>query len=171
MLFKPKYCCNCSEKIERAEWRLWTSRRFCQLCETEFKPYDLLPRAVVVAGLVFVLFGLGSYFRSQNMNAASARISASSIRSTQKLKPAQNRSVSTEDSNSRPSASGSETNSDEPIKQINEQPKQEKASSDETVYYCGALTKKGTPCTRRVKKKGFCWQHARSSQIGPTRFQ
>jgi hypothetical protein len=32
-------------------------------------------------------------------------------------------------------------------------------SSTEAVYYCGALTKKGTPCTRRVKSPGRCWQH------------
>ena len=169
MLFKPKYCCNCGEKIERAEWRLWTSRRFCPLCETEFKSYDLLPRAVVVAGLVFVLFGLGSYFRGQDMNVP-ARLSTVSTRSTQKVKPAPARSVSMEDSSSQSSPFGSGAGSEEPIKQINEQPKKEKDTSDETVFYCGALTKKGTPCTRRVKKKGFCWQHARSPQIAPARF-
>lgn len=28
------------------------------------------------------------------------------------------------------------------------------------VYYCNALTKKGTPCKHRVKKAGDrCWQH------------
>ncbi len=31
--------------------------------------------------------------------------------------------------------------------------------SPEEVYLCGAPTKKGTACTRRVKIKGFCWQH------------
>jgi len=30
----------------------------------------------------------------------------------------------------------------------------------EAVYYCGAQTKKGTPCSRRVKGGGRCWQHA-----------
>jgi len=30
----------------------------------------------------------------------------------------------------------------------------------EPVYYCGAATKKGTPCSRRVKRPGErCWQH------------
>jgi hypothetical protein len=55
--------------------------------------------------------------------------------------------------------------------QINEQPHPEKRTSDEPVFYCGAITKKGTPCTRRVKTKGtFCWQHAKSGQIAPARF-
>ena len=31
----------------------------------------------------------------------------------------------------------------------------------EAVYFCGAATKKGTPCSRRVKRPGErCWQHA-----------
>jgi hypothetical protein len=29
----------------------------------------------------------------------------------------------------------------------------------EPVYFCGAETKKGTPCSRRVKGGGRCWQH------------
>ena len=32
-------------------------------------------------------------------------------------------------------------------------------AASETVYFCGAQTKKGTPCTRRVKGGGRCWQH------------
>lgn len=34
------------------------------------------------------------------------------------------------------------------------------ASQGKQVYYCGALTKKGTPCKHRVKHQGDrCWQH------------
>jgi hypothetical protein len=29
----------------------------------------------------------------------------------------------------------------------------------EKVYFCGAQTKKGTLCSRRVKNGGRCWQH------------
>jgi hypothetical protein len=31
--------------------------------------------------------------------------------------------------------------------------------SAETVSICGAMTKKGTPCQRRVHGTGRCWQH------------
>ncbi|HEY2866891.1 MAG TPA: hypothetical protein VGJ02_07355 [Pyrinomonadaceae bacterium] len=35
-----------------------------------------------------------------------------------------------------------------------------KVTEVDAVYYCGAATKKGTPCTRRVKRAGErCWQH------------
>jgi hypothetical protein len=30
---------------------------------------------------------------------------------------------------------------------------------DEQVYICGARTKKGTPCSRRVHGPVRCWQH------------
>ena len=30
---------------------------------------------------------------------------------------------------------------------------------EEKVYTCGARTKKGKPCSRRVKEPGRCWQH------------
>jgi hypothetical protein len=33
------------------------------------------------------------------------------------------------------------------------------ASSTEEVYTCGARTKKGTPCSRRVHGPVRCWQH------------
>jgi hypothetical protein len=29
----------------------------------------------------------------------------------------------------------------------------------EVVSICGARTKKGTPCSRRVRGEGRCWQH------------
>ena len=33
------------------------------------------------------------------------------------------------------------------------------ASSTEEIYTCGARTKKGTPCSRRVHGPVRCWQH------------
>ena len=33
------------------------------------------------------------------------------------------------------------------------------AAADEAKYYCGAETKKGTPCSRKVKGNVRCYQH------------
>jgi hypothetical protein len=166
MLYRPNYCCNCGEKIERVDWRLWTSRRFCPLCETEYKPYDLLPRVIVVVGVAFVLFGIGSFFRSSNPEH---QVSTMSARPSQNLKPAALRALD-EKANALPALETVRNGTGEGESQINEQPKKEKRTSDETVLYCGATTRKGSPCTRRVKKQGFCWQHAKASQIAPARF-
>jgi hypothetical protein len=37
----------------------------------------------------------------------------------------------------------------------------------EVVYVCGARTKKGTPCSRRVRGPGRCWQHRGMPAILP----
>jgi hypothetical protein len=37
----------------------------------------------------------------------------------------------------------------------------------EVVYVCGARTKKGTPCQRRVRGPGRCWQHRGRNAILP----
>lgn len=37
----------------------------------------------------------------------------------------------------------------------------------EDVYVCGARTKKGTPCQRRVRAPGRCWQHRGMQAILP----
>ena len=176
MLYRPKYCCSCGEKIEREEWRLWTSRRFCALCETEQKPYDLLPRAIVGLAVIVSLFGIAGYFRGSDANPTQ-QVARRSEGSTQKLKPASLASISSSNSvpalgaNSGPQGNPVDPDQDGSSSQISEQPKKERAPSDETAFFCGVLTKKGTPCTRRVKKKGtFCWQHVRTAAIAPTRF-
>jgi hypothetical protein len=38
---------------------------------------------------------------------------------------------------------------------------------DEVIYICGARTKKGTPCQRRVRAPGRCWQHRGMPAILP----
>ena len=170
MFYRPAFCCNCGEKIQREEWRLWTSRRFCALCETEHKGIDLIPRAVVLIGLVLTVFAFGSYFRRPGVPAEDPQL-VRSARPLANLKPAPlspDANGSATDPNSKAVASNSALPGNQ---QISEQPKRERTTSEEPVYYCGALTKKGTPCTRRVKIKGsLCWQHAKSGQVAPARF-
>lgn len=50
-----------------------------------------------------------------------------------------------------------------------EQPNSRKTASDEPVYFCGAMTKKGKPCSRRVKSNQRCWQHAGQPSALPAR--
>lgn len=170
MFYRPAFCCNCGEKIQREEWRLWTSRRFCALCETEHKGIDLIPRAVVLIGLVLTVFGLGSYFRRASVPVDDPQL-VRSVRPSANLKPAplsSDPNGSATDPYSKAIVSNSALPGNE---QISEQPKRERTTSEESVYYCGAITKKGTPCTRRVKTKGsFCWQHAKSGKVAPARF-
>ena len=47
-----------------ADWGIFTSRRFCPVCETEFKGQDLIPRVIVGLGILTGALGVGSYMKS-----------------------------------------------------------------------------------------------------------
>lgn len=172
MMFRPKYCCNCGEKIEREEWRFWTSRRFCALCSTEYRHIDLFPIIFVGLGAFLTLLGLGTYFGStRNDGVEKAQVQTNVAK---QLKPATLYSgTSANTSVQIQTSSSGNSNIDLPktsAPQNIEQPTRKPNTSEVAVFYCGAVTKKGTPCTRRVKSKGYCWQHAKTGQIAPTRF-
>jgi hypothetical protein len=166
MFFKPNFCCGCGEKIQRAEWGILTSRRFCDVCAIENQGHEWLPRAVVLSAVLIGLFGFGSYLRNPGPVSPAALKQADHLRaapvSETALKPAPrelspgSRAVGT----GAMAGTGQETSlgvdTPEPTK---EQPRLESIASDEPVHFCGAMTKKGKPCSRRVKTKGRCWQH------------
>lgn len=153
MFFRPKFCANCGEKIERVEWGPLTSRRFCPVCESEFKGQDLIPRAIVGIGILTGVFGVGSYLKSgaaaenrlaklQQPVAAAPGVAASNVSSD----------------------TAKATNSGPQPKTVAALPTAAQASKTkpemrEPQYFCGAETKKGTPCSRRVKGNVRCYQH------------
>lgn len=163
MFYKPSYCCNCGDKIERAEWRLLDSRRFCQLCETEHKAGDIAQRAVVGIGLVLGLFGFSVIAwpeKPVESKLNNATVAPRSLKSSPEKKVDTASVVEV-----KPETIGSENTSSvsgldgQTALQRKEQTPGAVASSDAGIFYCGAPTKKGTPCSRRVKTKGRCWQH------------
>lgn len=151
MSYKPNFCCQCGEKIERVDWLL-KSRRFCELCATDYGIYDKIPWILVIAFGVFGVFGVGTYMLTpeKTLNLSQNNL----IGSVQNAnKDETNRNISTvqppEPKFVNPIAIPPAQNS-----------KAKPAQIEEAVYYCGAATKKGTPCSRRVKGGGRCWQHA-----------
>ena len=62
MLFRPSFCCNCGERIERAEWSIRDSRRFCDLCSTDFTVQEILPKLIIGLAVAVVAVGLVNYF-------------------------------------------------------------------------------------------------------------
>jgi len=47
------------------------------------------------------------------------------------------------------------------------QPTQPATTVEEKTYICGARTKKGTPCSRRVRGPVRCWQHKGAQAMLP----
>lgn len=160
MLYQPRYCCHCGEKIERVEWFPWTSRRFCEVCETELKAYDWLPRILVGFGVLLSIFGLGSYLKSGNSDAPVAvRQTTSEAPKPSQISPNQ-KTVSQLAANTGMQQPAPASVNIQPVPQTpRAQKSQTEAAPVEAVYFCGAQTKKGTPCSRRVKGGGRCWQH------------
>ena len=171
MFYKPKFCCDCGEKIERVDWRLWNSRRFCELCETQQKAHELLPRVIVGLGFLGGVFGFGSYLQQGSHVPSTTQTAANGIKASKKNVISEvNRKVAVSESNivtgANSEISGQGETKIEPSgerrfsnSETGKQLENKKNSSDEPVYFCGAATKKGTPCSRRVRVKGRCWQH------------
>lgn len=164
MLYKPSYCCNCGDKIERAEWRLWDSRRFCQLCETEYKAGDIAQRATVVIGLVLGIFGFSAIVwpekavqpKMENAATLQRTLKSAPVQKTDNLPPTEEKNATVQSKG----VSNADLTEVPAYQERKEQNREADVSSDTAIYYCGAPTKKGTPCSRRVKTKGRCWQHA-----------
>lgn len=164
MYFRPNYCANCGEKIERTDWGILTSRRFCPVCESEYKGTDLIPRVIVGLGLLIGLFGIGSYLRS-GPEMPKGRASADQPRQLANLSHRVGNQARPEEPGTNIAAADVKAQTLPPV---------EKRSSDiavsppasvarppvvESKYFCGAETKKGTPCSRRVKGNVRCFQH------------
>ncbi|HQZ83441.1 MAG TPA: hypothetical protein PLR83_09485 [Pyrinomonadaceae bacterium] len=154
IVFRPKFCVNCGEKIVRDEWHFWTSGRFCELCETEFKGRETGRRAAVVLAV------LG--------------IAAFSFAFVAPEKPIGTKLIAASTSTAGPKALVSRVEpqklpANQAKEQVTEQPTPETVSpsekkpavvvASEPIYMCGAETKKGTACTRKVKGNVRCWQH------------
>ncbi|MGI8787392.1 MAG: hypothetical protein ACR2HG_06495 [Pyrinomonadaceae bacterium] len=167
MSYRPKYCCQCGETIERIDWKPWTSRRFCELCETEFGIYDWLSRGLFGIGLLLGLFGIGIYLQKPERQISvapkqfAAAPTAKSDGGNQKIAPQSSTSnnipAQTENVVSQ---TKTETPPDLKIKPVEIPP-------SEKIYFCGATTKKGTMCSRRVKGGGRCWQHIGQTAMLP----
>lgn len=177
MFYRPKFCCNCGEKIERTDWRLWTSRRFCGFCEVEQMPYDLTIKSVACIIVVFGVFSVANtwFFRSPSGGKSisepqvvtqPARLAGSVDRKVHE-DPNSNDRTANEQQNS-PKMDESNVSAANTASAAFKQTQKHKKSSDEPIYFCGAMTKKGSPCTRRVKSPGRCWQHAGKPSILPS---
>ena len=158
MLFRPSFCAHCGEKIERIDWGIFTSRRFCPVCESEFKGQDLIPRVIVGVGIGAGILGLGAYLRSDVHQATLVRPMAQQL---------VNRSTNSGPERSASEREPSNGNYDRPAshvaQNVNATPRTSpgavRIESEGQLYHCGARTRKGTACSRKVKGNVRCFQH------------
>ena len=141
-MLRPNFCSDCGTKIIRLHWHPWTSRRFCASCSQRLKKERLtLP---LVAGIA--LFGIGLAAG----RAARSPTPPMIIERSAALPPANGgNEAKVEPATENPGMNVSASPATE----------SQQLRSSETVYICGARTKKGRPCSRRLPEAVRCWQH------------
>ncbi len=131
-MYRPNFCSECGTKIVRLHWHPWTSRRFCDGCARRLRKERLQPPLLAVFLLLSLGFATGRALRPKAPPLIIERVA--------------NSPLAEGESPGVPGQTGVNANSPTP-------------PVEEAVYICGARTKKGTPCSRRVHQPGRCWQH------------
>lgn len=179
MLYKPKYCNECGSEVKRDDWKIWTSRQFCETCESDFNGRRFFPVIWLVFGLTGLIYGFGSYLKSPVKPVNLVTTSNTEIVSN-KNRSLQNQSNPQISKDANVQSAGQKTVFDNGNQQGAAADLKQKSSFDkqisiekaqipvtEAIYICGAQTKKGTACLRRVKGGGRCWQHTGQAAILP----
>ncbi len=153
IMYKPNFCAECGERIARTRWYFWTSRRFCAGCARRFHKGQILP--ALIAGATLFCLGLlaGRMGRVTppplviERGQLYALPAATTETGAQSAQPLETGTDSQSPPQPEPSYGPSGTATERPT------------DPQETVSICGARTQKGTPCKRRVRGTGRCWQH------------
>ena len=147
-MYRPNFCAECGERVMRARWRVWTSRRFCAPCARGLGRR----RFALTAALVLTLAGAG-FLLGRASRPAPTPLPIE--RGASPLAPAPPAGAVPGPRQSVPRYGPDGSDAERPT------------DPDETVSICGARTKKGTPCQRRVRGTGRCWQHRGRPAILP----
>lgn len=142
-MYRPNFCAECGEKIFRLKWRVWTSRSFCDPCGKRLRKTRFRSPLLSTLFLLFLGFCFGRAGRPESPPLLIERPANSQLESVPSALP---------HSLSGPSVEP------EPSPELSPA-KSEPTSAPRDVYLCGARTRKGTPCSRRVAGPTRCWQH------------
>lgn len=156
-MYRPNFCSECGERILRARWHFWTSRRFCSQCMKRFRAAWVWLPVLACAALFGLGIATGRAIRPDPPPLiVERRQSPASPAQTAPMPP----SMADTKRGIAPTPAGQETTA---ISDSSKRP----VDSAGTISTCGALTKKGTPCQRRVRGTGRCWQHQGQPAVVP----
>lgn len=136
---RSNFCANCGVRLTRKSWRAFVAGARCDDCASRLGRSATKPLAIV-AVIAIGAFAFGRYLRPAPPPLIIHRAANSPLSDT----PVNLEAVAKGAANS-PNRSSALSNVPTP---------------DEAAYICGARTKKGTPCRRRVHAAGErCYQH------------
>lgn len=151
-MYKPNFCSECGSGIERARWHVWTSRQFCSDCARRFRQSRFV--APAIAGTALFAIGLAA--------GRAARPAAPPLiveRGQLSALPAASTESGGKTSGAEVDKEATPAEKPEPAHGADGTATERPTDPEETVSLCGARTQKGTPCQRRVRGTGRCWQH------------
>ena len=133
----PNFCANCGARLSRKGWRGWLTGARCDDCASRLGRSVTKP--VVIVGIIAVAaFAFGRYLRPAPPPLTIHRAANSPLSDLPVNLDAQTNGITRNANTNNTQAS----------------------LTDDPVYICGARTKKGTPCRRRVHTAGErCYQH------------
>lgn len=142
-MYRPKFCAECGVKVIRLRWRPWTNRRFCDHCAPRYFKQQITH----LLSWSLVLFLLGAAIGHAARPAAPPLLIERRWEAPAALSDGPRPADAT-------GASSDKTNGN-----TQTMPGSAAPMIEEAIYTCGARTKRGTPCTRRVHGPVRCWQH------------
>lgn len=149
-MYRPNFCSQCGTKLLRLRWHLWTSRKFCDECARRLRKERFVPWLLSALALISAGYCMGRVQRPKPPPLTIVRRADSPLNSPDDPGGLNARTATTE-FGVRPK------DTSKPL--VN--------AAEEEVYLCGARTKKGTPCSRRVHGPVRCWQHKGSPAMLP----
>jgi hypothetical protein len=152
-MYRPNFCAECGERVLRERWRAWTSRRFCPLCEKRHGRAWVRPLAACFL-IACAAFAAGRLMRPQPPPLTIERRELP-LPALLAPHPRGANGAAQSGTLSQPAPQTQTPAQYGPDGTALERP----TDPFEVVSICGARTKKGTPCSRRVRGTGRCWQH------------
>jgi hypothetical protein len=150
-MYKPNFCCECGSRIERSRWQLWTSRKFCTDCAPRFRRTQIFLH--IAAGAT--LFGTGLLAGRGVISSSPPPLTVEHGELSVVNAPAKK----DEGKGAETAPGDGQTPKPEPSYGPDGTATERPTDPEEVVAICGARTQKGTPCQRRVRGTGRCWQH------------
>lgn len=146
-MYEPNFCSECGAEITDERRSLWAGSKFCDSCGSRFQRTRLMTPLLIGSFLLCGGFALGRYLRPPEQPLIIQR-STLSTHPDAPLTAAAKPGAQTQ------KADGRQQTADGSIIEAVE-------------YTCGARTKKGTACLRRVHGPVRCWQHLGKPAILP----
>lgn len=156
MFYKPNFCAECGARIEAEARRFWSNGKFCRACAKRFRRASFVKAASLVAALAGGGFLAGRALRPSAPPVVIATMTPARESSIASVSSNGNANSAAQDSAKQSDSSNAKSGGLKYGKSFVETP----PDPNEIISSCGARTKKGTPCQRRVRGVGRrCFQH------------